>query len=183
MLCRILVIAPGSTSTKICVYENEKEIMKETVMYSSTQISKYDRIYDQFQFRNEDILNTLKKKAVNLNTLNAVVGRGGLLKLEGSEIYRVNKAMIEDLKAGIQGEHASNLGGIIADSIAAPLNIPAFIVNSVTIDELEDIARISGMPEITRKSKFHGLNQKVMAKKYAMSIGKNYLLRDDNRWL
>ncbi|MHC6178426.1 butyrate kinase [Clostridium sp. JNZ X4-2] len=175
MLCRILVIAPGSTSTKICVYENKKEIMRETVMYSSTQISKYDRIYDQFQFRNEDILNTLKKKAVNLNTLNAVVGRGGLLKLEGSEIYRVNKAMIEDLKAGIEGEHASNLGGIIADSIAAPLNIPAFIVNSVTIDELEDIARISGMPEITRKSKFHGLNQKVVAKKYAMSIGKNYI--------
>lgn len=175
MLCRILVIAPGSTSTKICVYENEKEIMKETVMYSSTQISKYDRIYDQFQFRKEDVLNALKRKGVDLNTLNAVVGRGGLLKLGGSEIYRVNKAMIEDLKAGIQGEHASNLSGIIADNIAAPLNIPAFIVNSVTIDELDDIARISGMPEITRKSKFHALNQKAVAKKYAASIGKNYV--------
>ncbi|CAB1261730.1 butyrate kinase [Clostridium sp. WLY-B-L2] len=171
---RILVIDPGSTSTKVYVCEGKKEILKETIMYSSSYINKYDRVYDQFQFRKEDVLKILRKRSFDLNTLSAVVGRGGLLNLREDKIYRINEAMIEDLKVGIQGEHASNLGAIIADSIAGPLKIPAFTINSVTVDELWDIARISGMPDITRKSKFHALNQKAVAKKYAADIGMDY---------
>ncbi|HBC97631.1 MAG TPA: butyrate kinase [Clostridium sp.] len=171
---RVLVIAPGSTSTKVYVCKDGEKIIEETITYSSTCTSKYSKIYDQFQFRKEDVLRVLREKNFDLNTLDAIVGLGGLLDLAKDEIYRVNELMINDLKSGTQGEHASNLGAIIAYSIANPLKIPAFTVNSVTIDELQDIARISGMPEIIRKSRFHALGQKSAAKRYAESIGKDY---------
>ncbi|VYU17785.1 butyrate kinase [Clostridium tertium] len=171
---KLLIINPGSTSTKIGVYEDTKELFEETLRHSSEEIGKYETIFDQIDFRKDIIVNILKEKNFDLNTLAAVVGRGGMLKPMESGTYKVNDAMLEDLKVGVQGQHASNLGGILADRIAKELNIPAFIVDPVVVDELEDVARVSGVPELPRVSKFHALNQKAVAKRYAKENNINY---------
>ena len=174
MSYKLLIINPGSTSTKIGVYEDEKSVIVETLRHSAEKIGEYETIYDQFEFRKDVILSVLKERNFDVNTLNAVVGRGGMLKPVPSGTYTVNEAMLEDLKIGIQGQHASNLGGIIANEIAKSLNIPAFIVDPVVVDELVEYARLSGIPEIPRKSKFHALNQKAVAKRYARENGNDY---------
>jgi len=174
MAYKLLIINPGSTSTKIGVFEGEKPLLVETLRHTSEEIGRYPSIYSQFEFRKNVILNVLKNKKFDINELSAVVGRGGLLKSIEGGTYEVNDAMLEDLKVGIQGQHASNLGGIIANEIAKSLNIPAFIVDPVVVDEMEDVARLSGMPEIERKSIFHALNQKAVAKRYAKENGKKY---------
>lgn len=171
---KLLIINPGSTSTKIGVYEDENQILEENLKHSAEEIAKYNTIYDQFPFRKEVILNVLKEKNIDINTLSAVVGRGGLLKPIVSGTYAINEKMLEDLKIGVQGQHASNLGGIIANEIAKELNIPAFIVDPVTVDEMQEIARISGIPEVRRRSIFHALNQKAVAKRYAKEKGVKY---------
>lgn len=171
---RLLIINPGSTSTKIAIYDNEKPVLEETLRHSTEELAKYERIYDQYEFRKNIILETLNEKGINLTKLSAVVGRGGLLKPIDGGTYRVNERMLEDLKVGVLGEHASNLGGILAHEIASQLNIPAFIVDPVVVDEMEDVARISGMPELERKSIFHALNQKAVARRAAKELGKNY---------
>lgn len=174
MTYRLLIMNPGSTSTKIGVYEDDKEILVETLRHSAEEIGQYATIVDQFEFRKNVILNVLKEKNFDINTLSAVVGRGGLLKSIKSGTYAVNDVMLEDLRVGVQGQHASNLGGIIANEIAKELNIPAFIVDPVVVDELDEVARVSGMPEIERISIFHALNQKAVAKRYANEVKKDY---------
>jgi len=174
MSFKLLIINPGSTSTKIGVYEDEKQILEETLRHTSEEIGQYETIYDQFEFRKNLILKVLKDKDFDINTLNGVVGRGGMLKPVTGGTYKVNEKMVEDLKIGVQGQHASNLGGIIANQIANQLKVPAFIVDPCVVDELQSIARISGMPEIQRKSIFHALNQKAVAKRYAHENGKKY---------
>ncbi len=174
MAYRLLIMNPGSTSTKIGVYEDDKEILIETLRHSAEEIGQYPTIVDQFEFRKNVILNVLKEKNFDIKTLSAVVGRGGLLKSIEGGTYAVNDTMLEDLKIGVQGQHASNLGGIIANEIAKELNIPAFIVDPVVVDEMEAVARVSGMPEIERKSIFHALNQKAVAKRYAKECNKDY---------
>jgi len=174
MSYKLLMINPGSTSTKIGVYEDEKEILVETLRHTSEEINDFGGIFEQFNFRKEVILNVLKEKNFDINTLDAIVGRGGLLKPIEGGTYAINDAMLKDLKVGILGQHASNLGGIIANEIGKQLNVPAFIVDPVVVDEMIDVARISGMPEIERKSIFHALNQKAVAKRYAKECGKNY---------
>lgn len=171
---RLLIINPGSTSTKIAIYDNEKPVFEETLRHSNEELAPYATIYDQYEFRKNVILDTLNAKGINITKLNSVIGRGGLLKpLEGGT-YNVNETMLKDLKVGVMGQHASNLGGIIANEIASQLNIPAFIVDPVVVDELDDVARISGMPEIKRMSLFHALNQKAVAKRAAGDLGKKY---------
>ena len=174
MAYKLLIINPGSTSTKIGVYEDTTEVLVQNLVHSSDEISKYATIFEQFEFRKEVILNVLKEKNFDIKTLDAVVGRGGLLKPIEGGTYAVNDAMLEDLKIGYQGQHASNLGGIIANEIAKELNIPSFIVDPVVVDEMEDVARVSGMPEIPRKCIFHALNQKAVAKRYAREHDKKY---------
>lgn len=174
MTHKLLIINPGSTSTKIGIYEDEDQILEVTLRHSSEEIGKFAGIFEQFNFRKDVILNVLKEKDFDINTLDGVVGRGGLLKPIEGGTYAVNEAMIQDLKIGVQGQHASSLGGIIASEIAKPLNIPAFIVDPVVVDELTDLARISGLPEIERISIFHALNQKAVAKRYAKEKGKKY---------
>ena len=174
MLNNLLVINPGSTSTKIGVFQGDKELFQETLRHSSDEIAKYDTIFDQMNFRKDIIVNLLKEKNFDLNSLSAVVGRGGMLKPMESGTYRVNDKMLEDLKIGVQGQHASNLGGMLANKIAGELNIPAFIVDPVVVDELDDVARISGVPELPRVSKFHALNQKAVAKRYSKEKGIKY---------
>ena len=134
MSFKLLIINPGSTSTKIGVYEDEKQILEETIRHTSEEIGQYETIYDQFEFRKSLILQILKDKAFDINTLNAVVGRGGMLKPVSGGTYKVNEKMLEDLKIGVQGQHASNLGGIIANEIANELKVPAFIVDPVVVD-------------------------------------------------
>lgn len=170
----ILVINPGSTSTKVAVFRDKEPVFTETLRHSTEELSKYKSIIDQFEFRTQAILNMLKEKGISLSEIDAIVGRGGLLKPIESGTYIVNEKMIEDLKKAERGEHASNLGGIIAYTLAKEHNIPAYIVDPVVVDELEDIARITGMPEIEKSSIFHVLNQKAIARRLAADLNKKY---------
>lgn len=174
MSYKLLILNPGSTSTKIGIYQDEKEVFVKTVRHSADEMGRFENIYGQFLFRKEIIIRVLKENNIDLKSLDAVVGRGGMLKPMEGGTYLVNESMIEDLKVGVQGQHASNLGGIISNEIAKELNIPAFIVDPVVVDELEDVARVSGVPELPRVSKFHALNQKAVAKRYAKECGKGY---------
>lgn len=171
---KILVINPGSTSTKIGVYEDTTPLFVETLRHSAEEIGKYDRVADQFEFRKEVIMNILKDKNFDIKELDAVVGRGGLVKFIPSGTYKINDDLVNDLINPVNGEHASNLGGLVSKSIADEIGIPSFIVDPVVVDELSDIARISGMPEIKRTSIFHALNQKAIAKRYAKEKGIKY---------
>ena len=174
VLFLILVINPGSTSTKVAVFRDKEPVFTETLRHSTEELSKYKSIIDQFEFRTQAILNMLKEKGISLSEIDAIVGRGGLLKPIESGTYIVNEKMIEDLKKAERGEHASNLGGIIAYTLAKEHNIPAYIVDPVVVDELEDIARITGMPEIEKSSIFHALNQKAIARRLAADLNKKY---------
>lgn len=174
MTHRLLIINPGSTSTKIAVYEDEKSLLEQTLRHSVDELKGFASIIDQYQFRKEIILESLHSQGINFNKLSAVVGRGGLLKPIPGGTYSVNNLMVEDLKQGVQGQHASSLGGLIAREIADQFNIPAFIVDPVVVDELSPEARISGMPEIQRRSVFHALNQKAVARMAAEEAGKEY---------
>lgn len=171
---RLLVINPGSTSTKIAIFHNEKIIFEESIRHETAELDKYPNVIDQYEFRKDIILDNLHTHGINLTRLNAVVGRGGLLKPIPGGTYRIDEHMLADLREAKYGEHASNLGAIIAHEIAKQLKIPAYIVDPVVIDELESVARITGMPEIHRKSIFHALNQKAMARKTAKEMNLDY---------
>ncbi len=171
---RILVINPGSTSTKIGIYDNEISMFEKTIRHDTKFINSFANIIDQYEFRKTTILETLDYEGINISKFNAVCGRGGLLRPIEGGTYAVNEWMLEDLRRGYSGQHASNLGGIIAYEIALGLNIPAFIVDPVVVDELEPLARISGFSLIERKSIFHALNQKAVARRFAKENGKNY---------
>ena len=174
MAIKSLIINPGSTSTKIGIFEDEELKMDETLRHSTEEISKYDSIIDQKDFRKNIILDFLKEKNIDVNTFNVIVGRGGLLKPIEGGTYEVTDAVIKDLEIGVQGQHASNLGGILAREIADQIGVKAYIVDPVVVDELSDVARVSGMPDVQRTSIFHPLNQKAVARRYAKSVGKKY---------
>lgn len=171
---RILTINPGSTSTKIAVFDNEDLVFEKTLRHSSEEIGKYERISDQFEFRKNVIEESLREGGIHIKDIDAVVGRGGLLKPIKGGTYAVNELMIEDLNIGVLGEHASNLGGIIAKHIGDEVKVPSYIVDPVVVDELDEVARISGIPEINRKSIFHALNQKATARRAAKELDKEY---------
>ena len=174
MSYKILIINPGSTSTKIGVYEDETQLMEETLRHTTEEIAQYDTIYDQKDFRKNVILDVLKEKDVDLNSIDVVVGRGGLLKPIPGGTYATTPELLEDLKIGKQGQHASNLGGLLAYDIAQEIDVPSYIVDPVVVDELQDVARLSGHPLMDRVSIFHALNQKAVAKRYAKETGKPY---------
>ena len=143
----ILAINPGSTSTKVAVYINTKIIFLKSIPHDVDDLSKFKKISDQFEYRRKIILEELRNANIELDKIAAIVGRGGLIKPIKSGIYNINEEMKKDLQTGILGEHASNLGGLIADSIAQSLpNANAYIADPVVVDELEDVARISGHP-------------------------------------
>jgi len=171
---RILVINPGSTSTKIALFNNEEPIFSVNIAHPAEELAKFPKIIDQYEFRKEIILKELESRGEKVETLSAVVGRGGLLRPIPSGTYKVTEKMLEDLRAGVNGEHASNLGALIADAIARPLNIPAFIVDPVVVDEMDPIAKVTGLPFIRRKSILHALNQKRIARIAARDLGKKY---------
>lgn len=171
---KILAINPGSTSTKLAVYEDNKCIFSSSVKHNSQTILAFNHIIDQYDFRMDAIMHELEKDGIDLSQLNAVVGRGGMLKPIPSGTYEVSDAMINDMKEAKRGEHASNLGCLIAKAIADQYHIPSFIVDPVAVDEMDDIARYTGMPEIKRDSLFHALNHKAVARKVAKDLHKPY---------
>lgn len=170
----ILVINPKNTSSKIAVYRDLKLCFLKTIKYTDEQIAACGSIPGQLEMRKNAILQELKDNDININKLKIVMARGGLIKPLKSGVYEVNDKMREDLLKGVMGMHATNLGGIIAADIAAMTNARAFIADPVVVDELDDVARISGHPLFERKSIFHALNQKVVARKYAKSINRKY---------
>ena len=171
---RILTINPGSTSTKVALFQDERPLFTETIHHSVEELAAFPRIADQYAFRRDAILRLLEEKGVALDSLDAVVGRGGILRPVESGTYRVNEKMLEELRHPKEREHASNLGAIIADEIARRAGVPAFIVDPVCVDEFDDIARISGLPEIERRSLSHALNLKAAARRAAKDLGKRY---------
>ncbi|MBL7904118.1 MAG: butyrate kinase [Bacteroidales bacterium] len=170
----VLVINPKNTSSKIAVYKDSKMCFLKTIKYTDEQLAACGSIPGQVEMRKKAILQELKDNDINVNKLQIVVARGGLIKPVKSGVYEVNQLMREDLLKGVMGMHATNLGGIIASDIAALTNARAIIADPVVVDELEDVARISGHPLFERKSVFHALNQKVVARKYAKSISRKY---------
>ena len=174
MAIRSLIINPGSTSTKIGVFEDETQILDKTLRHSTEEIAQFATIFAQKDFRKQIILDALKEENIDPKSFQVIVGRGGLLKPIPGGTYAVNDALLADLKNPPQGEHASNLGGILAREIGDELGVPSYIVDPVVVDEMEPVARISGVPEISRVSIFHALNQKAMARRYAKEVGKKY---------
>ena len=169
---RILVINPGSTSTKIAVYDNEKSIFLKNIKHSNEDLEPFKTISDQYEFRKEVILNELIQADIDIERIDGIVGRGGLVKPIESGVYEVNEALKCDLRKGVLGEHASNLGGLIADDIANSLpSSKAYIADPVVVDELEDVARITGSPDMPRRSIFHALNQKAVGRLFARTRG------------
>lgn len=174
MSVKSLIINPGSTSTKIGVFEDETLLFEETLRHSTEEIGRYANIVDQKDFRKKIITDLLESRNFDIRSLNVVVGRGGMLKPIPGGTYAVSDALLEDLKAGVQGQHASNLGGILAKEIGDSIGVPSYIVDPVVVDELMPIARYSGVPELPRVSIFHALNQKAVAKRYAREAGRPY---------
>ncbi|MEA3460080.1 MAG: butyrate kinase, partial [Chloroflexota bacterium] len=172
---RILTINPGSVSTKVALYEDESPVFTETIYHSAEEIASFPHIADQYAFRRDAIMALLKRRNVSFDSLDAVVGRGGVsLKPVESGTILVNGEMLEDLKHPKEREHASDLGILIAHEIASVAGVPAFTVDPVVVDEFDDVARISGLPEIERRSISHALNLKAAARKAAKDLGKRY---------
>ncbi|MDR0872486.1 MAG: butyrate kinase [Prevotellaceae bacterium] len=171
---KILSINPGSTSTKLGVYDDETKVCEKTIRHSADELKDFAKVSEQFLFRKELILNVLKEENIAID-FNAVVGRGGIVKPVEAGVYEVNAALKKDLSEGIYGEHASNLGGLIAAEIAQSISgCRAFIADPVVVDELQEVARITGLPMLKRRSLFHALNQKATARRYAKENGKRY---------
>lgn len=170
----ILAINPGSTSTKIALFEDDKEIFEKTLRHSSEELAPYEKIADQCDFRLEIILKALEESGHKVENLEAVVGRGGLIKPIPGGTYAINEDLLKDSQVGLSGEHASNLGAVIARKIADRGGIPSFIVDPVVVDEMQELARISGHPLFERASVFHALNQKAVAYRYAKERDRNY---------
>ena len=174
MSYKILVINPGSTSTKIGVYEDEQLLFDKTLRHSAEDIAQFNTIPAQKDWRRDLVMKALREQGFDARTLSAVSGRGGLLRPIRGGTYAVNDNMVKDCTIGVQGQHASNLGGLIAREIGDELGIPSYIVDPVVIDEMADVARYAGHPLFQRVSIFHALNQKAVAKRFAKEQGKKY---------
>lgn len=169
----VLAINPGSTSTKVSIFEGDKVVKTFKIDHKKEDLDKYERVADQYDYRLNLIKDWLESENISTNLLMGVVGRGGLLRSMPGGTYSVTDAMIEDLKVGIQGEHASNLGGMLARGLADLEGIPSYIVDPVAVDEFHDIARISGLKEVPRKSLVHALNINAVSHRRAKEINKN----------
>ena len=170
---KILVINPGSTSTKIAVYENETPLLVRNISHTVEELSVYSQVVDQFEFRKNLVLQELEANKIPFD-FDAVIGRGGLVKPIPGGVYEVNEAMKRDTVHAMR-THACNLGGLIADKLASSLpNCRAFIADPGVVDELEDIARITGSPLMPKITIWHALNQKAIARRFAREQGTQY---------
>jgi len=171
---RVLVINPGAASTKFGVFDGDVMLVNYKVEHAAEDMAPFNRVFDQYQYRLDLIINTLEAVGIQLKTFHAIAGRGGLLKPLAGGTYEVNELMVEDLKKAERGEHASNLGAVMSAHLAKELGIPAFIVDPVSVDEMEAVARLSGLPDIPRISMSHALNMKAVARKVARDIERKY---------
>lgn len=171
----LLVINPGSTSTKVAIYLNDKLIQESSLRHKVKELEQFPTLIDQLEFRKQVILDFLVAHKYTVNQIDIFVGRGGMLKaLKNGGTYLVTEKMLDDLRTCKYGTHASNLGALLASSFAKPLNRPAYIVDPVVVDEFDDISRVSGQKLFERKSIFHALNQKATAKRHAKAHNKKY---------
>ncbi|MBN1596942.1 MAG: butyrate kinase [Bacteroidales bacterium] len=175
MIHQILAINPGSTSTKIAVYHGSKPVFLKSILHPSEELRDFKKVTDQYEYRKNAIIRELSDSHIDIHKIEAIVARGGLIKPIKSGVYRINEAMKKDLKDGLLGEHASNLGGLIADEIAKTIpNCQAYIADPVVVDEMQDIAKFTGHPKFKRLSIFHALNQKATARAYARLMNQKY---------
>ena len=170
---KVLAINPGSTSTKIAVYTDEEPTFTQSIQHSAEEIARFASVIDQFEWRKQLIEDVLKENGIDIRSLSAVIGRGGIIGPVESGVFEVNDALIHDLRHA-RLQHASNLGGLIAHDIAAEIGVKSYIADPVVVDEMMPYARISGVPELPRESVFHALNQKAVARLYAKESGKRY---------
>lgn len=171
---KLLVINPGSTSTKIAVYEGEKQLFVQSLEHDRAVLAPFENIIDQYELRRDLVLEVLKEHGVDPKDLSAVVGRGGILPPVHSGAYEVNQAMIDQFRFKPAGQHASNLGALIADSIAKIAGVKSYIYDPVTVDEMIDVAKITGLPQIRRPAMAHNLNMRASAIRYAKENGLDY---------
>ncbi|MEL7586586.1 MAG: butyrate kinase [Prolixibacteraceae bacterium] len=172
---RILAINPGSTSTKFAVYFDEVCRLSRTIRHSLEDLSFYRDIYHQFDFRKGLIIDALVGEEIDVDSIKYIIGRGGLTYPVESGVYRVNNLMLDHAREGVYGQHASNLGPLMADYIANQIpGAKAFIADPVVTDELCEVARITGHPAFAKRSIFHALNQRAMAHEYAERVGVPY---------
>jgi len=172
----ILVINPGSTSDRISYFRGEDEIFSKVVSYSTADLEPFEAepVTSQYDMRKKLVLESLHEEDIELPEIDAIIGRGGLLKPIESGTYNVNEKMLDDLRKGVMGDHPSSLGGLIAHAIASSIGKPSFIADPVVVDEMDPLARYSGMPENPRISIFHALNHKAVAHRAAKQLGKEY---------
>ena len=171
---RLLAVNPGSTSTKVAYFHDDVQIFSRTIVHHTEELAPFSSVNDQFQLRSALIEQILQAESIDPAQIDAFVGRGGLLRPLAGGTYWVDEEMLDDLRQGVGGEHASNLGALIIDVFAKRYQKPAFIVDPVVVDEMDDLARLSGHPLFPRKSIFHALNQKSVARKAASQLGKSY---------
>jgi butyrate kinase len=172
---KILSINPGATSTKVALYQDKTPLIVETLRHSPEELKAFPKTLDQLDYRKNIVLKFLQRNNLKATDLSAVVGRGGPFKPLASGTYRVNQKMLSDIKSGnVQADHVSNLGALIAHQLTKDTDIPAFIVDPVSVDEFPPVARISGMPELERKSLSHALNIKMVARKASSELGRKY---------
>lgn len=171
---KILVINPGGSSTKFSVFEDKAEILKKNIKHTGEDLQPYPTVFDEYEYRTGIIRKVLEEEGHPLASFSCVVGRGGLMKPVLGGTYRVNDRMVEDLKNAVNGEHASNLGAVIARNIGDEIGAPSFVVDPVAVDEMEDVARITGISDLEKKSWFHALNHKAVARKTAEKMGGKY---------
>jgi len=171
---RILVINPGGTSTKISVFEDKQEVYKTNIKHTQEDIKNFKSVFQQFKYRKDLIVNALLENGFPISSFNCIVGRGGLMKPISGGTYAINDRMIDDLKNAISGEHPSNLGAVIAKNIGDQIGVPSFVVDPVSVDEFQDISRITGLSDIEKASWLHALNHKAVCRKAAEEMGGKY---------
>ncbi|MEA1964350.1 MAG: butyrate kinase [Candidatus Aerophobetes bacterium] len=174
MIYRILVINPGSTSTRISFFEDKKQIVKRKISHNRKELSRFPSLLDQQEFREKVILKLIKDEGYTVDKFDALAARGGILKPLSSGTYTVNEEMVNYLKYETPVEHPSNLAAIIAYDLSKQYHTPAYIVDPVSVDEFDDVARVCGIPEIQRRSLDHPLNLKAAARRCAKKLGKPY---------
>jgi len=171
---KILVINPGGTSTKIALFEGREQIFNKNISHTQADLNGFETVFDQFAYRKDLIVNALEENHYKTSEIGCVVGRGGLMKPIAGGVYPINDRMIEDLRHAINGEHASNLGAVLAKNIGDEVGAPSFVVDPVSVDEFEDISRITGISDIEKASWLHALNHKAVCRKTAEKIGGEY---------
>lgn len=171
---RILAINPGGTSTKISVFDDKREILKKSIVHTREDLKPYKKVFDEYEYRKSLILDALRKEKIELNSIDATVGRGGLMKPIEGGTYRVNYKMIDDLRNEVNGEHASNLGAVLAKNIGDEIRVPSFVVDPVSVDEFDEVSRITGISDIEKASWLHALNHKAVSRKIAEKLGGKY---------